>query len=815
MDNLKKEIISKLSSGRATLFLGAGFSVGAKNLNNRSPLMAKQLSEEIANLAGVVDDRDDLGYTSDILITNHKNKISDLIDFLKKEYTIKETSNDQNIIASIPWRRVYTTNYDQVFENACKNNDIQYTSIDMDMKTSDYFKQKNTCIHINGFIDNLKNNDLNSKFKLSNSSYVSSDSFIDSDWYGVFKKDLESSSLILFIGYSLYDIDIEKILFDNEDFKEKTYFIVGESCSERQRFKLSKYGKVIEKNIDFLSNLICENKSEICTTYKHNLSAFELYEFIDDDDSDYIGDDMINDFLVYGKLNKLAIQRTILKDDFRKYSIYREYIKEIFDLLNRDHDIVFALSDFCNGKSVLCEQLAIFFLDKDYLVYKTSNFLDNVYDDLVHINSQNKPTIVIIDDYVKLKYELKEFFKIKSENIKIFLTARTAEHLRFEHDLELPKNIKATEFDIDYLVPQECQNLVHIFDNLGAWGKDADLSNSRKNKKIENDYDNQISLALTELLKSEVIKKKTEEMLSEVFNVFNKKTIFYICVFQVMGADLDRSLLSELVNNNEIYDSSKIKNDNFMALFSNDKKYISGKSGLFCAWMIKNFFSPKDIMDGMNHIAKYFDNRRIDFHNSYERDKIFKSSLRFSFIERILPENNKRDNLKLYYDKLKNDISWLKDDPHYWLQYAMAFMTFPDKYKESQQFLDQAYALAGRRYNYSIENIDNQQARLYIKQARTFTDGRVCFDYFKKAHNLLKRTRDDIYKFRQMREYYVFYQDKFHILSKSDKKEFLDLIRQSVKSLESNNCQHKQSRLIDSLKNIIDSNNISDKDKVV
>ncbi|MDO4431522.1 MAG: SIR2 family protein [Lonepinella koalarum] len=780
--NFEKEIVEGLIGGRAILFTGAGFSVGAKNLEDRSPVMARDLSAKIAELISVVEDKDDLGYVSDKLISHHKDKIPTLIELLKKEYTIKESGNEQNLFASIDWRRVYTTNYDQVFEIALKSNGKSYTSIDMDMKTANYNQQKNTCIHINGFIENLKESDLDGKFKLSNSSYVSPDGFLASDWYSLFKRDLENSSIVLFVGYSLYDLDIEKILFsNNETFKNKTYFIIGENCNDRQIYKLSKYGKVIQKKFDFISKIIENNKQIISRNTEHILSSFDLYNFSDYEDK-YFSDDDIKEFLVYGNLNKMAIKNSVLDKNFNKYAIYREDIDNIINILsNDDYDIAIGTSDFCNGKSVFCEQLSVIATSQNYHVYIANEHFEYFYEDLSFINKKSGKILVIVDDYIRYKNEIKDFIKIKSKNIKLFLTARTSENIKSVNDIGIDRYYS---LDLDCLKNSEIHQLVSIFNGLGVWGTSASLTDSKKLKRIKDDYKSQISLALSDILNSEVVRNKTKNILNEVFNVFSRNTIFHICFFKVAGVNWDKSLLDEIVQNKEIYDSSKISNEYFLSLFSNEKNVISGKSSIFCAWIIKNFFNSKEIMNEMHTLAKYFNTRRKDFYNSYQRDEIFKSVLKFSFIERILPESRKRDNLKYYYDKLKNDIDWLKHDPHFWLQYAMAFMTFPDKYDEAQNFLDQAYSLAEKKIEYSIESIHNQQARLFIKQARKNSDGKICFDFFKKAYNLLRQTPNDVYKYRRMKEYYEFYKDRFDNLNKDHKKEFLSLIDQSIKSLE-------------------------------
>lgn len=527
--NFEKEIVEGLIGGRAILFTGAGFSVGAKNLEDRSPVMARDLSAKIAELISVVEDKDDLGYVSDKLISHHKDKIPALIELLKKEYSIKESSEEQNLFASIDWRRVYTTNYDQVFEMALKSNGKPYTSIDMDMKTANYSQQQNTCIHINGFIDNLQENDLDGKFKLSNSSYVSPDGFLESDWYGLFKRDLDNSSIILFVGYSLYDLDIEKVLFlKNNEFHGKTYFIVGENCNEKQAYKLSKYGTVIQKNFDFISNIIKNNKHIISNNDEYILSSFDLCSFSDYEDK-YFSDDDIKEFLVYGNLNKMAIKNSVLDKNFNKYAIYREDIDNIIDILsNDDYDIAIGTSDFCNGKSVFCEQLSVIATSQNYHVYIANEHFEYFYEDLSFINKKSGKILVIVDDYIRYKNEIKDFIKIKSQNIKLFLTARTSENIKSVNDIGIDRYYS---LDLDYLKNSEIHQLVSIFNGLGAWGSSANLTENKKHQRIKDNHNSQISLALSDILNSEVVKNKTKNILNEIFNVFSRKTIFHICFF--------------------------------------------------------------------------------------------------------------------------------------------------------------------------------------------------------------------------------------------------------------------------------------------
>lgn len=86
---------------------------------------------------------------------------------------------------------------------------INSKTIDLEHKTKEYYKRKNLCIHLNGSINNISTETLDDSFKLSDSSYSSPDSFTDSEWFYYFKRDLDRCGAIVFIGYSMYDIEIK------------------------------------------------------------------------------------------------------------------------------------------------------------------------------------------------------------------------------------------------------------------------------------------------------------------------------------------------------------------------------------------------------------------------------------------------------------------------------------------------------------------------------------------------------------------------------------------------------------------------------
>ena len=172
-----EEIREKILTGKAILFCGAGFSMSTTNIEDNNPPLARQLSKEISNL-GKFNESDNLKYTSDRYINENKDDLSELVQLLKKRFSIKKTPQEHINIMSYPWRRIYTTNYDDAIEVAAKSASIHLDSICIDDSSKDFFKRNDLCVHINGFINGLTEEKLRDDYlKLSKSSYFSTNSF--------------------------------------------------------------------------------------------------------------------------------------------------------------------------------------------------------------------------------------------------------------------------------------------------------------------------------------------------------------------------------------------------------------------------------------------------------------------------------------------------------------------------------------------------------------------------------------------------------------------------------------------------------------
>lgn len=773
------DLIAKIASGKALLFTGAGFSSLTSNLSLDEPSEAKSLAHAICELGKFPQEvrDDDLRFVTEYYMEN--NNKSKLIDLLKKKYTIVNTHEVHNTICKARWKRFYTTNYDKSVEIASENSGKKVECIDISFPANPYYKRDNLCIHLNGSIDSLNEDSLESTFKLSTSSYISPESFIQSDWHYYFKKDLDRCSAIFFVGYSMYDIEIQKILHENSLLKEKTYFITRENTNRKTLFTLSKFGNVLPIGVEGFAKLIKENEDLLesydSDYYLQSLSKYELsHDQIDIEDSD------VESMIMFGKTDTESIADAVLGEQRIPYIVIRNQLEKIRRFVENNRNIVL-YSDMGNGKSIITTQIHAYLTALSIDCYYVSDVEGDFIDDIDHLSKSGKKIVITLDSYERYIELLQHYAYSIPDNINIIATSRTGEHERLRAKLKEIR-FEYSEISLDMLFEGEIYELIDIIDNLGMWSDKAGLSQDLKAKFIKEKNNSQLSLTLLNLFNAPQFKERVLNELSPLLNNLKiKDTIFAIALCQIVDIPCDFSIISEISGNDEIYSAEIRNNGNFRNLFHITDQGIKTKSSLFCLSLIRNYFSPTYVTNTLQKIAQ-----RLNGYSSkdYQQSIIFKSILRFSFIERLLSDTNKKGSLKKYYENLKVSVDWLKRDPHFWLQYGMAHITFKE-YGKAQQFLDQSYALALKKdSDYYTSYIDIQQARLLILVAMNEKESNIIYTNFSKAHSMLDNLENNVYKFRQVSMYRDFYISCYAKLSKGNQVAFQRSCQKVIKSID-------------------------------
>lgn len=232
-------------------------------------------------------------------------------------------------------------------------------------------------------------------------------------------------------------------------------------------------------------------------------------------------------------------------------------------------------------------------------------------------------------------------------------------------------------------------------------------------------------------------------------NPKRKDTIFAIALLSTNDLPLTSSLIADVAMNNEILTADLRGDEKFNQLFQIKGSRIDAKSSLFALALISHQFPSTYIVDQLLKIVHMLGDTRSEVQ---ERKDIQKSLLRFSIVERLLPERHRKQNLVRYYEQVKLRVSWLQTDPHFWLQYGMSQLTYKE-YDKAQGFFKQAYAFAAQRHEYHTIQIDTQQARLYILRALEAPDPVSAQAHFTDANQLIRKLPSDAHTYRQVERY--------------------------------------------------------------
>ncbi|HHH1817372.1 TPA: SIR2 family protein [Yersinia enterocolitica] len=763
----------RISTGKAIAFTGAGFSFGTKNVLGSVPPMAGELAKKLS-LLSKLEESDDLLFTADVAVEYVDHDL--ILDLLKDNYTLTVVSNSHEIICKLPWRKFFTTNYDNSIELASLNVGKRIESVDLSFRPTTYLKKNNVCVHINGKIEGAEPDDLVSKIKLSNSSYLSPDSFVNSDWYYHFKKDLETASAIVFMGYSMYDMDVKKFLFENPSLQEKTYFIVRDSAVFKEIFTLRKYGHVLPIGIEGFSELVKDvqkQADEDGVIFTDSLVRYEIFETqpeFRDIDSERL--------FLYGDYETEKLHDSLRKIESIPYFIKRDIVSTCLDNIKSDNNIII-VGDLGNGKSIILEMLAYELTVNGYHTYMLRDNGGDYISDLNQISKYESSAVVIVDRFSNYPDLVKHIFEIREENLIYIFADRNTSNLKVNGPLDF------IEHNIDLLSNEEIESAVKIIDNLSTWQSFSALSFEKKKKLVAEKYGSQLSLFLLGLINSPNIRTKIKQQTELIYiNEDYKKTVFCICICEIVNVEPTSSLVSEISDSNAIYNISLRELAPFKQLFKIDGTTVKSKSSILSLSLLNNTFSDIYVRDTLLEIVERTDAIKDQ---EIEIKKIFKSLLRFHVVERILPQN--QSALDRYYEKLKFRCTWLMDSPHYWVQYAMCRLSFSD-YGRAQNYLTNAYQKAETKKGiYHTDNIDTQQARLYLNQC---IDNNTLdsYKFFDKAHKLLDGLPNEGRKFRQVLLYGKVFDTKFQSFNKKNKVDFEQACK---KMLEQANKSNKDS----------------------
>lgn len=707
-----------LEKNSPILFLGAGFSVGAKLGNGRSFPKGEELKEiVIKDYLKISDTEDEFleinRYSLSKVCQYAKNVTSDirLNDFLSNLLRNSRPDSFHYSITKYNWRKIYTTNIDDLVESIYRERNTDLLLQNFSRKST-VNKSCTEYIKLHGCVNNP-----------SEGIVFSTDEYVDSI---VNIKDYRFNSLTL-------DINSEDFIFLGSEFDEINidYYL---KLYESSGYKSSK-GKLIFVNPN--PTLFLRSKIRKIGAHLICWNTAEFLDFIDTISKKPGGIDTGNVSL--SKVGFQLVKKEIDSEDSKNYdsNLYLGYDpkwKDVFyewDFINKE-----LLDDFhsflekslekrkvgiyslfgkaFSGKSVFLKRIGIELLNRDFEVYSFSGRHFNYYPLYKYISESESSSFALIFDDSSYNYKaIKQFSKLNygRKNLVIVTTSRPFYHFRKRYHF-IDEYYK--EFSIDTVITDRyARVIVDKLEEKGYLGelkKELNLEKRIERVKNQNDIFSLLSfitqgVGFKERMLKEIVPKVKHDTL--VNDLLLKTAIFEVLDLPYFPRELISFIYSEksvhLLSIADDFLKFNEKGDvQFRAKFYAKKLLsINGKSRIIDSISeILMFLAPQ--IPGSSQITN----------NSYWGE-ILESLTKQRLLKNVFQLNSK--DIKGLLISLRG---YYNENSHYWLQLGIAEQSL-NEYEKALNHFRQAEALKPNSYI-----IKHAIGRNYMKHAN-FVDTRV------------------------------------------------------------------------------------------
>lgn len=788
--------------GHAVLFVGAGFSRGAINRLGQPLKSAPELANHLATHVGLPEGTPLDDAAEEFIMVNGEER---LIQELKTEFMVTEIADAHKQIAMVPWRRIYTTNYDNVLETACLGLDRNLKPVTLSaearLRRNDEASET-LCVHLNGFVESLTRDTIGSELKLTDTSYLTA-SISGSPWATMFRQDLSLARAVFFVGYSLADLDIRRLIHDSPELQAKCFFVIGDQAEGSIQRRVSRFGTALPMNTDDFADKLTQKRTTYIPQDPETHIGYSIQRFTGPVAGSVFSDRSVFDLLLLGHLETDFVWRSL--HEGHQYFLERPLAYKLLDNIAHGARIAVIHSELGNGKTHVMEGIKCRALEKGYRVYSLAVRSGDTIRELDQVLNSTENTLLFVDDYPNWMDVIERFGLVAKPNTALILSARSAVHdVMIDSLSRLVGKNHILECPIDLLTPGDLEWLVSLFDEYGLWGEKAAWSKQRKFIYLSRECLSQFNSILIQLFESPQIVARFDRL----FESLNNKRRYYEVLLSIMIlAVVNRHPTIDLLI--DIWGSmimeSQFKTDATVREFVDIQGgVVKLRSATAAQFILKHVANVNYTIDTLVSVAKAMD---VGAKYSDAHHVILQNMMRFATVQTLLPENQRRPATMRYYEGIKN-LHGCRRNPQFWLQYAIACLTLGEL-DRAETYFSTAYSFAARR-GHSTYQIDNHYARFLLVKAVENDDSDRCMTSFRKARQIIEnQIKDDRmhYPYRVARSYLLFYE---HFETKLDPTR-LEEIRQAavfvsrrIESLPDERQQHKSvSDCLDAMQRII------------
>lgn len=747
MEDFTEQVCDGLSRGEAVLFLGAGFSKMAKNVVGSELPTGAELKKVLFSAISHVPSKDeldaDLADIADycLSVENGPELVSSA---LRRTFTIVELQPwQQELLTAFPWRRIYTTNYDNAAEHGFDSANKPLRTLSALETYPPTLPGQTSCIHLNGVLSHLTAAAVNETLRLSFTSYAKT-RLEGTRWGDLFERDIAFAGAAVFVGFRLPDLEIAQLL-TAEQVRPKIGFFLGTSNNAIQRAKLSNFGTLFDATgSDLVASL--RDKSRrigVPLSTRRQLKAFRRVIPTNlprpPTDSDRTA------LFSYGDLKPELVQFDVVaRTTERAYSIPRSIEQDAISALEQGQDLAL-VSRLGNGKSVALERLAVKLLAAGWCVFRAIEPGPLADSECSELAAYAGKVAVVFDGCLAHEATIKSLGLQRAANVRMVLAERSARFdSRVSDDwLEARGVTHIFEHRLDALEGEEIDELVKVLDSVGGWGLRAELDPMAKRAFLERECRSELASTLLHVVRSTDIAKRVNEALkADAMTQDERDFLILATTIAVTTGSVRTAILTKLTSHAAL-NNFTLKRSEFRGhLYSLTGGTFSLNSSLFGSYFLRELTPAQNVVEVMakavrNSIRAGIGFRPSDYskEESYVSNEFPSSLYVFRNLQQAIDTSTSAEAVSWFYEEIRRGTD-LEDDPLYWLQYSISKFFAHDN-ATARKYLDNAYGVAKRTPGFLTFQIDNQYARQLLDSCSATGDASLAYEAFVEAHRLI------------------------------------------------------------------------------
>lgn len=718
--------------GRAVLFLGAGAAHEASNAENDPLPVGNELAAEMCKELKL----ENHNYNLTTIAGHFKRKkgAHELINFLKRKLTAHTIPSSLTNLISLPWRRIYTTNYDNIIESTIKSSNV--FSINDDTKNI----VRGACIHLNGRLSDVSLTSLDHDLVLTDWSYAQSELY-SSAWLNLFSSDVYSAPSILFAGYSMSDLDITRAIVRQSAVAAKCAIVVRDHEDEIVTDTLSSYGKVYPTGMSYLyARLKQQQKLSPILKPELILDSFQDLSAENGQDTSHTprAERLYQQF-IYGRIDEFKIVGNSDED----ITIDRPSVVESLNQSTANGSNALVIhGGLGSGKTIAALLCARELLSKRITPYwatnrrNTEGDIDSIID--FHADSS---VAFIFDNYGKFLSEIEYCTKVRRPGDFIILTERTQKHDLNDSYFQRVFSRNFSEINLDKLNYDEIAKLDELLNFCGLWRDFAGWRAPNRIRHAQETLFSSMSRILLDVVRSKELKERIDKEIDSVLSDKEAARLFVAALaINALQYDFwirDWQAFFSVSSIQNVLSKHKNSISNFVNLTSSQ---WTTNSSLLSTELLRNVIGNNIIVDTLCDIF-----RRADMMKRHDQEMYYlkRDLMRYANIEQLINEEGKATALKRYYVMIRGigDTANISD---YWLQYGMAlsihgYLGESDTLNEAELAFGNAYKREETRANPNTRRIDNYYSRFQLQKAAIMTDSEEAAKVFIDASQKLLR----------------------------------------------------------------------------